>query len=201
MLHWWFLLILILQSPKTGPKYLGVVEIGVGKATKYVAGIYDFAKCNSGPLKPGVQCVESTVRTVVGPLYQTIEGKPYEILLFVDKKVRVFVFVVCCWYISKQNVWITFAWMLTKRIILRLFVVVYVCFFVSYPVDLFLRKTIWMLLCLYDGRKVNQCLFLFVYMSRKVGLCFIIVLFLSRMIYFYADYSRSHDHSWCFGFS
>ena len=68
------------------------MEIGVDKATKYVAGIYEFAKHSSGPLKPGVQCIESTVRTVVGPLYQTIEGKPYEILLFVDRKVNIYSF-------------------------------------------------------------------------------------------------------------
>ena len=68
------------------------MEIVVDKATKYVAGIYEFAKHSSGPLKPGVQCVESTVRTVIGPLYQTIEGKPYEILLFVDRKVNIYSF-------------------------------------------------------------------------------------------------------------
>lgn len=70
-----------------GLKYLGFVEVVVDTATKYVANVYEFAKDSSGPLKPGVDSVENTVRTVVGPVYQKIEGKPYEILLFVDKKV------------------------------------------------------------------------------------------------------------------
>lgn len=68
-------------------KYLGFFEVVVDKATKYIASIYEFAKDSSGPLKPGVDGVESTVRTVVGPVYQIIEGKPHEILLFVDQKV------------------------------------------------------------------------------------------------------------------
>mgnify|MGYP000426819762 FL=1 len=84
------------EQQQSGLKYLGVAEIVVDKATKYLANVYEFAKDSSGPLKPGVHSVESTVKTVVGPVYQKIEGKPYEILLFVDKKVRVFVFVVCC---------------------------------------------------------------------------------------------------------
>lgn len=72
---------------QSGLKYLGVVEVAVDKATKYMANIYEFVKDSSGPLKPRVDSVESTVKTVVGPLYQKIEGKPYEILLFVDRKV------------------------------------------------------------------------------------------------------------------
>ncbi|MCO5563983.1 hypothetical protein L7F22_017637 [Adiantum nelumboides] len=75
------------QTEQPGLKYLGVVEIAVDKATKYMANIYEFAKDSSGPLKPGVTSAESSVRTVVGPVYQKIEGKPYEVLLFVDKKV------------------------------------------------------------------------------------------------------------------
>lgn len=75
------------QSEQSGLKYLGFFEVAVDTATKYIANIYEFAKDSSGPLKPSVHSVESTVRTVIGPVYQKIEGKPYEILLFVDKKV------------------------------------------------------------------------------------------------------------------
>eukprot|EP00249_Psilotum_nudum_P010153 c22368_g1_i1 orf=597-1226(-) len=76
------------QSEQPSLKYLGFLEIAVDKATKYAANIYEFAKESSGPLKPSVDSVESTVKTVVGPVYQRIEGKPYEILLFVDKTVE-----------------------------------------------------------------------------------------------------------------
>eukprot|EP00249_Psilotum_nudum_P003948 c1745_g1_i1 orf=164-610(+) len=75
------------QSGQPSLKYLGFFEIAVDKATKYAASIYEFAKDSSGSLKPSVDSVESSVRTVVGPVYQRIEGKPYEILLFVDKTV------------------------------------------------------------------------------------------------------------------
>jgi hypothetical protein len=69
-------------------KYLGAVEITVDKVTKYLAGIYSFAKESSGLLKPSVHRVESSVRTVIGPFYKIIEGKPYGILLYVDQKVQ-----------------------------------------------------------------------------------------------------------------
>ena len=48
---------------------------------------YSYAKDSSGPLKPGVDNVEGTVKTVVGPVYQKIEGKPLEFLQYVDSKV------------------------------------------------------------------------------------------------------------------
>ena len=77
-------------------KYLGVVEIVADKATNYLGGVYTFAKERSGPLKPGVHSVESTVRTVIGPVYQIIEGKPHRILLYVDQKVKNFTLLVIC---------------------------------------------------------------------------------------------------------
>ncbi|CAA6669094.1 unnamed protein product [Spirodela intermedia] len=49
--------------------------------------LYGFAKENSGPLKPGVQAVEGTVMTVVGPVYDRFHDVPYEILRFIDRKV------------------------------------------------------------------------------------------------------------------
>lgn len=55
--------------------------------TAYITSLYGLAKDSSGPLKPGVVKVEGTVKTVVGPLYQKIEGKPLELLVFVDGKV------------------------------------------------------------------------------------------------------------------
>lgn len=75
------------QPELSSLKYLGFVEIVADKATKYVANIYGFAKESSGPLKPSVEGVETTVRMVVGPVYEKIEGKPHEVLLFVERKV------------------------------------------------------------------------------------------------------------------
>ncbi|KAE9460496.1 hypothetical protein C3L33_07607, partial [Rhododendron williamsianum] len=49
--------------------------------------LYEFAKENSGPLKPGVQTVEGTVKTVIGPVYEKFHDVPFELLKFVDHKV------------------------------------------------------------------------------------------------------------------
>ncbi|KAJ7539255.1 hypothetical protein O6H91_11G083300 [Diphasiastrum complanatum] len=71
----------------TGLKYLGLVYLAALKAASLVGFLYEFAKENSGPLRPGVETVEGTVKTVVGPVYHKIEGKPLELLHFVDNKV------------------------------------------------------------------------------------------------------------------
>uniref|UniRef100_A0A0C9S950 TSA: Wollemia nobilis Ref_Wollemi_Transcript_9427_1254 transcribed RNA sequence n=1 Tax=Wollemia nobilis TaxID=56998 RepID=A0A0C9S950_9CONI len=75
------------QAQEVRLKYLGFFEVAVLKATALVANLYEYAKENSGPLKAGVETVEQTVKTVVGPVYHKIEGKPFELLEFVDKKV------------------------------------------------------------------------------------------------------------------
>lgn len=49
--------------------------------------LYEYAKENSGPLKPGVQTVEGTVKTVIGPVYEKFSDVPFELLMFVDRKV------------------------------------------------------------------------------------------------------------------
>ena len=59
--------------------------------TKYVANVYGFSKESSGCLKPSVEGVETSVKTAVKPVYERIEGKPHEILLFVDKKVTLLI--------------------------------------------------------------------------------------------------------------
>ncbi|KAJ7564314.1 hypothetical protein O6H91_02G012600 [Diphasiastrum complanatum] len=68
-------------------KYLGHVLVAGQKATGYAATIYELAKENSGPLKPGVDKIETRVKAVVGPVYDKFEGKPLELLEFLDKKV------------------------------------------------------------------------------------------------------------------
>ena len=68
-------------------KYLGLVHELVLQAAAYLATLYAYAKDSSGPLKPSVDNVEGTVKTVVGPVYQKVEGKPYQLLQYVDNKV------------------------------------------------------------------------------------------------------------------
>ena len=52
--------------------------------------VYAYAKERSGPLKPGVETVEGTVKTVVGPVYDKFHDVPIEVLKFVDRKVCFF---------------------------------------------------------------------------------------------------------------
>ena len=66
---------------------MGFFEVVLEKATKYAGNFYDFAKGSAGPLRPGVDSVESKVISIVRPVYQRVDGKPHEVLLFVDKKV------------------------------------------------------------------------------------------------------------------
>eukprot|EP00249_Psilotum_nudum_P011917 c23464_g1_i1 orf=334-912(-) len=49
--------------------------------------IYEFAKDQAGPLKPGVENVEDTFKAVVAPVYKTIESNSTELLHFVDREI------------------------------------------------------------------------------------------------------------------
>eukprot|EP00246_Nothoceros_aenigmaticus_P009927 TRINITY_DN25_c0_g2_i2.p2 TRINITY_DN25_c0_g2~~TRINITY_DN25_c0_g2_i2.p2 ORF type:complete len:263 (-),score=61.87 TRINITY_DN25_c0_g2_i2:1191-1979(-) len=75
------------QTAEVHLKYLDFFRLIVLSATNYVAAIYEYAKENSGPLKPGVDSVEGTVKTVVGPVYKQFHSKPAEFLQFIDSKV------------------------------------------------------------------------------------------------------------------
>lgn len=68
-------------------KYLEFVQASTLQAVLCAAKLYDYAKNNSGPLKNGVQSVEGTVKTVVGPVYDKYHDVPFEVLKFVDRKV------------------------------------------------------------------------------------------------------------------
>lgn len=68
-------------------KYLDVFHVAAIQALVCLSRLYDVAKENSGPLKPGVQTVEGTVKSVVGPVYEKFHDVPFEILKFVDRKV------------------------------------------------------------------------------------------------------------------
>lgn len=75
------------EKPEQNLKYLEFVQVAALHMVLYVSKLYDYAKDNSGPLKPGVQTVEGTVKTVVGPVYQKFHDVPVELLKFVDRKV------------------------------------------------------------------------------------------------------------------
>ncbi|CAK9178023.1 unnamed protein product [Ilex paraguariensis] len=68
-------------------KYLDFVQFAAIYIVVCFSSLYDYAKENSGPLKPGVQTVEGTVKTVIGPVYEKFHDVPFELLKFVDRKV------------------------------------------------------------------------------------------------------------------
>ncbi|KAM7469787.1 hypothetical protein LguiA_007970 [Lonicera macranthoides] len=68
-------------------KYLEFVQVAALHALVYASKLYGYAKDNSGPLKPGVETVEDTVKTVVGPVYDKYHEVPVGLLKFVDSKV------------------------------------------------------------------------------------------------------------------
>ncbi|MBA0592617.1 stress-related protein [Gossypium raimondii] len=68
-------------------KYLDFIQVVSIYVVVCVSSIYEYAKENSGPLKPGVQTVEETVKTVIGPVYDKFRDVPFELLKFVDCKV------------------------------------------------------------------------------------------------------------------
>ncbi|XP_023530281.1 REF/SRPP-like protein At3g05500 [Cucurbita pepo subsp. pepo] len=68
-------------------KYLEFVQTAAFRATECFFNVYGYAKNRIGPLRPGVETVEGTVKSVVGPLYNKFHGVPIEVLKFVDRKV------------------------------------------------------------------------------------------------------------------
>lgn len=68
-------------------KYLEFVHAAALHAIVCFANLYCYAKDKAGPLKPGVETVEGTVKTVVGPVYDRFHDVPLELLKFVDRKV------------------------------------------------------------------------------------------------------------------
>lgn len=77
----------MVESEEERLKYLEFVQVAAFNAVVYFSRLYGYAKENSGPLKPGVQNVEGTVKTVVGPVYNRFHDVPIELLKFVDRKV------------------------------------------------------------------------------------------------------------------
>ncbi|KAK6233191.1 hypothetical protein SCA6_003264 [Theobroma cacao] len=68
-------------------KYLEFVQVSAVYAVLCFTNLYVYAKERSGPLKPGVETVEGTVKSVVRPVYDKYHDVPVELLKFVDRKV------------------------------------------------------------------------------------------------------------------
>ncbi|EEF30521.1 stress-related protein [Ricinus communis] len=71
-------------------KYLDFVQAAAVYVLACFSSIYEYAKENSGPLKPGVKTVEATVKTVIGPVYDKFRDIPFELFKFVDRKIENF---------------------------------------------------------------------------------------------------------------
>ncbi|KAG6645992.1 hypothetical protein CIPAW_08G162100 [Carya illinoinensis] len=69
-------------------KYLEFVQVATIHAMMCFSNLYCYAKDKAGPLKPGVETVEGTVKSVVGPVYDMFHDVPIEVLLYVDRKVE-----------------------------------------------------------------------------------------------------------------
>ncbi|KAI3966041.1 hypothetical protein MKX01_010998 [Papaver californicum] len=75
------------ESEKENLTYLDFVQIATFHCVVNLSKLYNLAKENSGPLKPGVESVEGTVKTVVAPVYHKFQDIPFEVLKSVDNKV------------------------------------------------------------------------------------------------------------------
>ncbi|KAI3509233.1 hypothetical protein L1887_24350 [Cichorium endivia] len=75
------------QSQEEKLKYLTFVQEAAKNAVPYASRAYDYAKENSGSLKPGVEAIEDTLKTVITPTLHTFNDVPVKALKFVDRKV------------------------------------------------------------------------------------------------------------------
>lgn len=78
------------ESEEARLKYLEFVQVAVLHAVLYSSKVYGYAKEYSGPLRPGVETIEDTLKTVVGPAYDKFHDVPVEVLKFVDRRVSMF---------------------------------------------------------------------------------------------------------------
>ncbi|KAL3636463.1 hypothetical protein CASFOL_021010 [Castilleja foliolosa] len=68
-------------------KHLGFVRVLAIQATVIVSNLYEYAKQNSGAIKPTVEKAENAFTAVANPVYDRFKGVPGDILVFLDKKV------------------------------------------------------------------------------------------------------------------
>jgi hypothetical protein len=76
-------------AAKRPPKLrnLDFVRVAAAQAAVCLAVLYGLAKDHAGPLRSGVDAVESAVKGVVGPVYVRFHHVPLDVLAFVDRKV------------------------------------------------------------------------------------------------------------------
>ncbi|KAM3224556.1 hypothetical protein ACQJBY_057750 [Aegilops geniculata] len=70
-------------------RYLEFVQQAAAQAVVLAATAYANAKQGAGPLRPGVDHVEGTVKAVVGPIYDRYHAVPLDLLKFLDRKDKV----------------------------------------------------------------------------------------------------------------
>ncbi|XP_020585364.1 stress-related protein isoform X2 [Phalaenopsis equestris] len=78
------------RAQETKLKHLEFVQVAAFQAIICLSSLYNLAKENSGPLRPGVQAVEGTVKAIVAPVFDKIHDVPLEFLKFIDRKVDQF---------------------------------------------------------------------------------------------------------------
>jgi len=86
----WLILLCFLKAREEEErrlKYLQFVQVAAVHAVLTFTNLYIYAKDKAGPLKPGVETVEGTVKSVVGLVYDKFRDVPIEVLKFVDRKV------------------------------------------------------------------------------------------------------------------
>ncbi|XP_044411165.1 REF/SRPP-like protein OsI_017815 isoform X2 [Triticum aestivum] len=67
-------------------RHLEFVQQAAAQAVVLAATAYAYAKQGAGPLLPGVDHVEGTVKAVVGPVYDRYHAMPLDLLKFLDRK-------------------------------------------------------------------------------------------------------------------
>lgn len=76
-----------IQDDEKRLKYLDFIQVAAIYVIICFSILYEYAKENSGPLKPRVQTVEGTVKTIIRPVYEKFHDIPFELLNFIDCKV------------------------------------------------------------------------------------------------------------------
>ncbi|KAI5084615.1 hypothetical protein GOP47_0000784 [Adiantum capillus-veneris] len=68
-------------------KYLGFFPAALSSVCVYLSAVYEAAKDQAGPLRPGVEDVEEVLKVVVRPVLRIAENQSAKLLDYVDKKV------------------------------------------------------------------------------------------------------------------
>lgn len=75
------------QAERPRLRRLEFVHVVAAQAAVCIAALYALARDHAGPLRPGVDAVESAVKGVAGPVVGRFHGVPLHVLAFVDRKV------------------------------------------------------------------------------------------------------------------